>query len=151
MNSATTQHPLHDTPQGVSLRFCCVAPPSPRHHAFCFVWRDFLFVFSVWWWRERGRVSPKGETGGIQIADSVLPKLFSGGKDLAKPRLIFRPQKGVWGMNAGGFLNSFLAGLGIITFLLSTKLYFLYLLLLYHLQHNFDHRNDKPSRIEQKI
>src|SRR3990167_10761359 len=104
MNSATTQHPLHDTPQGVSLRFCCVAPPSPRHHAFCFVWRDFLFVFSVWWWRERGRVSPKGETGGIQIADSVLPKLFSGGKDLAKPRLISRPQKGVWGMNAGGFL-----------------------------------------------
>src|SRR3989338_8745718 len=64
MNPATPQHPLHDTPQGVSLRFCCVAPPSPRHHAFCFVWRDFLFFFSVWWWRERGRVSPLGGGGG---------------------------------------------------------------------------------------
>ena len=38
-------------------------------------------------------------------SDSVLPKLFSGEKDLAKPRLISRPQKGVWGMNAGGILN----------------------------------------------
>src|SRR3989344_1863813 len=37
-------------------------------------------------------------------SDSVLRKLFSGEKDLAKPRLISRPQKGVWGMNAGGFL-----------------------------------------------
>jgi len=35
-------------------------------------------------------------------SDSVLPKLFSGEKDLAKTRLIYRPQKGVWGMNAGG-------------------------------------------------
>jgi hypothetical protein len=42
--------------------------------------------------------------------DSVLPKLFSGGKDLAKLRLnlylhFVRPQKGVWGMNAGGLLD----------------------------------------------
>jgi hypothetical protein len=35
-------------------------------------------------------------------ADSVLPNYFSGDLDLAKPRLISRPQKGVWGMNAGG-------------------------------------------------
>jgi hypothetical protein len=46
--------------------------------------------------------------------DEVLQKLFSGGKDFAKLRLILflhfvRPQKGVWGMNAGGTLD-FLAG-----------------------------------------
>jgi len=35
-------------------------------------------------------------------ADSVLPNYFSGDLDLAKPRLISRPQKGVWEMNAGG-------------------------------------------------
>ena len=40
--------------------------------------------------------------------DEVLQKLFSGGKDFAKLRLnlslhFVRPQKGVWGMNAGGF------------------------------------------------
>jgi len=36
-------------------------------------------------------------------ADSILAKLFFWvGKDLPKLRLIFRPQKGVWGMNAGG-------------------------------------------------
>src|SRR3989338_4735196 len=101
MNPPPPQHPLHDTPQGVSLRFCCVAPPSPRHHAFCFVWRDFLFVFSVWWWRERGRVSPKGETGGIQIADSVLPKLFSGGKGFGKTLGFFPAGRRGWGEGGG--------------------------------------------------
>ena len=38
-------------------------------------------------------------------------KLFSGEKDLAKPRLnsleFSRPQKGVWGMSAGGFPSDF--------------------------------------------
>jgi len=29
----------------VCLRFCCSAPPSPRHHAFCF---DLAGVFSFW-------------------------------------------------------------------------------------------------------
>jgi len=49
-------------------------------------------------------VLPSKYSGSVagRNADSVLPKLFSGGKDLAKPRLICRPQKGVWGMNAGG-------------------------------------------------
>ncbi|OGI66121.1 hypothetical protein A3A95_00170 [Candidatus Nomurabacteria bacterium RIFCSPLOWO2_01_FULL_39_18] len=70
------------------------------------IWRDFLFYFSVWWWRERGRVSPKGETDGIQNGLGFA-KLFSGEKDLAKPRRISRPQKGVWGMNAGGLLLDF--------------------------------------------
>jgi hypothetical protein len=47
--------------------------------------------------------------------DEVLQKLFSGGKDFAKLRLnlflhFSRPQKGVWGMNAGGLLNFFLTG-----------------------------------------
>jgi len=36
-------------------------------------------------------------------ADSVLPKLFSGDMDFRKTSAEFsRPQKGVWGMNAGG-------------------------------------------------
>jgi len=47
-------------------------------------------------------------------SDSVLPKLFSGDWIFAKPRLIFsgkfefgfRPQKGVWGMNAGGLFSA---------------------------------------------
>jgi len=50
--------------------------------------------------------------------DEVLPKLFSGGKDLAKLRLnlflyFVRPQKGVWGMNAGGLLDFWRSGLAI--------------------------------------
>jgi len=36
-----------------------------------------------------------------------LPKLFSGGKDLAKPRLNFPPAGGVWGGMRAGF------GLGV--------------------------------------
>jgi len=51
--------------------------------------------------RKRPHSKYSGSVAG-RNADSVLPKLFSGGKDLAKPRLISRPQKGVWGMNAGG-------------------------------------------------
>jgi hypothetical protein len=43
MNSVTAQHPLQNTPSSVFLRFCCSAPPSPRHHAFCF---DLVVVFS---------------------------------------------------------------------------------------------------------
>jgi len=37
-------------------------------------------------------------------SDSVLRKLFSGDMDFRKTESKFsRPQKGVWGMNAGGF------------------------------------------------
>ena len=45
MNSATVQPPLRDTAEAVSLRFCCPAPPSPRHHAFYFVLPRFPFSF----------------------------------------------------------------------------------------------------------
>ena len=41
---------------------------------------DFLFLFSVWWWRARSGFS-KGETDGILSAnsvDSVLPNYFLG-------------------------------------------------------------------------
>ena len=97
----------------VSARFRSrsVAPPSPRHHAFCFdLAGGVLFFYFVWWWRARSGFS-KGETDRILSAnsvDEVLQKLFSGGKDFAKLRLnlflhFVRPQKGVWGMNAGGF------------------------------------------------
>ncbi|OHA99702.1 MAG: hypothetical protein A3E32_02065 [Candidatus Zambryskibacteria bacterium RIFCSPHIGHO2_12_FULL_38_37] len=50
----------------IFLRSRSVAPPSPRHHAFFFLFGAISF-FSVWWWRERGRVSPKGETDGILV------------------------------------------------------------------------------------
>ena len=55
----------------------------------------------------------EGETGGshsvvillfvVLKMDSVLRKLFSGDFDFRKTETEFsRPQKGVWGMNAGG-------------------------------------------------
>ena len=53
-------------------------------------------------------------------ADSVLPNYFSGEKDLAKPRLISRPQKGVWGMNACGLLK-FLTAILLTTYCCSRK------------------------------
>ena len=64
----------------VCLRFCCSAPPSPRHHAFCFVCRQFRFSFF-------GMVVA-GEVGFLQrrnwrnssanSMDEVLAKLFFG-------------------------------------------------------------------------
>jgi len=65
------------------------------------IWRDSSFLFSVWWWRERGRVSPKGETGGIQIRTRFCETIFWGFGFGKTETLISRPQKGVWGMNAG--------------------------------------------------
>src|SRR3990167_9069017 len=56
------------------------------------IWRGFSLFDFVWWWRARSGFSLRGETDGILSAnsvDSVLPKLFSGDFDLAKPRLIF--------------------------------------------------------------
>ena len=41
--------------------------------------------------------------------DSVLPKLFSGEKDLAKPRLNFPRGGGVWGGIRAGLLSDFSA------------------------------------------
>ena len=83
---------------------------SPPRILFCFC---VISVFFFWYGAgRRGRVSPKGETDGILSADSVdsvLRKLFSGDFDFRKTEtnlfLYFvRPQKGVWGMNAGGLL-----------------------------------------------
>ena len=61
-------------------------------------------------WRGTG-FSFQGETGGIHSGvisffvvlkmDSVLPKLFSGGKDLAKPRLHFPPAERGLGNECG--------------------------------------------------
>jgi hypothetical protein len=55
-------------------------------------------------------VLPSKYSGSVagRNADSVLPKLFSGGKNLAKPRLNFPPAGGVWGgMRAGLELGVF--------------------------------------------
>ena len=70
--------------------------PHPAH-AFLFS-RDSDFLFSVWAWCGEGRVSPKGETGGIHSVvilmfvvltmDSVLRNYFLGIWIFAKPRLI---------------------------------------------------------------
>ena len=80
-------------------------------HAFLFS-RDSDFLFSVWAWCGEGRVSPKGETGGIHSVvisffvvlkmDSVLRKLFSGDLDFRKTEtnfvFAFCPRGGgVWG------------------------------------------------------
>jgi len=49
----------------------------------------------------------KGETDGILSAnsvDSVLPNYFLGIWIWQNRDCISRPQKGVWGMNAGGLL-----------------------------------------------
>src|SRR3989344_9102739 len=78
MNSATTQHPLHDTPEGLSFRFCCVAPPSPRHHAFYFDLARFPFLFFRYGGGGRGRISPKGETDGIQMRTRFCQTIFWG-------------------------------------------------------------------------
>jgi hypothetical protein len=43
--------------------------------------------------------------------DSVLPNYFLGILIWQNRDCISCPQKGVWGMNVGGFRNSFLAGL----------------------------------------
>ena len=62
----------------VSLRFCCVAPPSPHRlfilDLFC---AGFLF-FGMGGWSRAG-FSLKGETGGILSASimlSVLPRVY---------------------------------------------------------------------------
>ena len=95
----------------VFLRSRSVAPPSPRHHAFCFCLVRFPFCFF-------GMVVA-GEVGFLQkrnwrnssanSMDEVLQKLFSGGKDFAKLRLnLFlhlsarRKGSGEW-MRAGNF------------------------------------------------
>ena len=44
-----------------------------------------------------------GQCVGLQCGRSFGKTIFWGRKDLPKLRLISRPQKGVWGMNAGGF------------------------------------------------
>jgi len=52
-----------------------------------------------------------GQCGGASIRTRQSENLFFWGKGFfALPRLISRPQKGVWGMNAGGiFASDFLA------------------------------------------
>ena len=84
-------------------------PRPPPRILFCIPPIQFLFFGMV---VARSGFS-KGETDGILSANSVvsvLPNYFSGDFDLAKPRLTFsllfvRPQKGVWGMNAGGVFS----------------------------------------------
>ena len=88
MNSATPQPPLHDSPQGCpSASAVSHRPRSPPRILVLFC-RDFLFDFSVWWWRGEVGVLLEGETGGIQIRTRFCQTIFWG-KDLAKPRLIF--------------------------------------------------------------
>jgi hypothetical protein len=73
------------------------------------IWRGVLFFYFVWWWRARSSFS-KGETDGILSAnsvDSVLPNYFLGIWIWQNRDCISRPQKRVWGMNAGGFWNPF--------------------------------------------
>src|SRR3989344_775869 len=83
---------------------------SPPRILFLFCGR-FLFFYFVWWWRARSGFS-KGETDGILSAnsvDSVLPNYFLGIWIWQNRDCVSRPQKGVWGMNAGGFVSDFSA------------------------------------------
>ena len=106
LHSATPQHPLHNTPEGVLFRFRCVAPsspaPLPMLLLFC---RDFDFLFSVWACAGEGRVSPLMEKLAEFKCGLGFAKLFSGDFDLAKPRLNFPRGGGVWGGIRAGFLN----------------------------------------------
>jgi len=56
----------------------------------------------------------EGETDGILVPirwTKFCKNYFLGERILQNFGWISRPQKGVWGMNAGGFRNSFSAGL----------------------------------------
>lgn len=78
MNSVTAHRPLRDTAeQCLSATAVPFRPRLATTHS-VFVLRDFLFYFSVWWWRERGRVSPKGETDGIQMRTRFCQTIFWG-------------------------------------------------------------------------
>ena len=78
MISVTAHRPLGDTAgQCLSATDVPLRPRLATAHS-VFVWRDFLFLFSVWWWRERGRVSPKGETNGIQMRTRFCQNYFLG-------------------------------------------------------------------------
>ena len=118
MNSATTQPPLHDSPQGLSLRFCCVVPPSPAPCPCFFCFRAILIFFFRY-----GRVQARngflleGETGGIHSVvilifvvlkmDSVLRNyIFLGILIFAKPRLNFPPAERGLGNECGRVLRS---------------------------------------------
>ena len=78
MNSVTAHRPLRDTAEAVSLRYRCSAPPSPRHHAFCFDLAGFFSFFILYGGGGRGRVSPKGETDGIQMRTRFCQTIFWG-------------------------------------------------------------------------
>ena len=56
MNSVTSQHPLRDTAEAVSLRFCCSVPPSPssRPCIVCFARVGFFFFRYGREWGEVG-------------------------------------------------------------------------------------------------
>ena len=104
MNSATPQPPLHDSPQGLSLRFCCVAPPSPAPCPCIFCFRTILVFFFRY-----GRVQARD---GFLLREKLaefkyglgFAKTIFWGFGFGKTSAEFsRPQKGVWGMNAGGF------------------------------------------------
>ena len=67
------------------------------------IWRDFLFLFSVWWWRARAGFS-KGEPDGILVPirwTRFCQNYFSGDLDLAKPRLHFPPAERGLGNECG--------------------------------------------------
>jgi len=88
MNSVTAHRPLRDTAEAVSLRYRCSAPPSPRHHAFCFDLAGVFSFFILYGGGGRGRVSPKEKLAEFKCGLGFA-KLFSGDFDLAKPRLIY--------------------------------------------------------------
>src|SRR3989344_9264555 len=105
MNSVTAHRPLRDTAGAVSLRYRCSAPPSPRHHAFCFCLARFPFYFF-------GMVVA-GEVGFLLREKLTefkcglgFAKLFSGDMDLAKPRLNFPPAERGLGNECGRVLDS---------------------------------------------
>lgn len=68
MNSVTAQRPFQNTVEyDIILPLLLFRPRLATTHS-VLIWRAFFFLFSVWWWRERGRVSHKGETDGILVS-----------------------------------------------------------------------------------
>jgi len=110
--------PQHARGRAVPLLLCRTALASPPSHSFLFGAISF-FDFRYGGGEAREGFLLEGKTGGIHSVvisffvvlkmDLVLPNYFLGVWIWQNRDCIFRLQKGVWGMNAGGLLGFFLA------------------------------------------
>src|SRR3990167_8580383 len=110
MNSVTAHRPLRDTAEAVSLRYRCSAPPSLRHHPFCFCFARFPFSF----FRYGGGESEVGFLLREKLTEFKcglgFAKLFFWGFGFGKTETEFPARMRGLERNPRGFRNPFLAG-----------------------------------------